>query len=113
MAEPTRVVLDCDTGVDDTMAIFYGLLAPEVDVVALTSVWGNCSVETATQNNLRLLEMMDRPSIPVARGAPGPLIGPPPDFGTGVHGSDGQGNTNLPRPTLKAGPESSAELIIR
>ncbi|MBV9357305.1 MAG: nucleoside hydrolase [Chloroflexi bacterium] len=113
MPEPTRVVIDCDTGVDDTMAIFYGLLAPEVDIVALTSVWGNCPVETATQNNLRLLEMMDRTSIPVAMGASKPLIGPPPEFGTGVHGADGQGNSNLPPPKGKAGSESSAELLIR
>ena len=35
MAEPTRVVIDCDTGVDDTMAVFYGLLAPHIEVVGL------------------------------------------------------------------------------
>ena len=40
-AEPTRVVIDCDTGVDDAMAILYGLLSPEIDVVALSTVWGN------------------------------------------------------------------------
>jgi purine nucleosidase len=110
---PTRVVIDCDTGVDDTMAIFYGLLAPEVEILALSSVWGNCAVETAAQNNLRLLEMLDRPKIPVAIGAPKPLIGPAPEFGTGVHGADGQGNVNLPPPSLKASSESAAELIIR
>jgi purine nucleosidase len=110
---PTRVVVDCDTGVDDTMAIFYGLLAPEVDIVALTSVWGNCAVETVTQNNLRLLEMMDRPTIPVATGAPKPLLGPVWEFGTGVHGADGQGNVNLPPPTLGPVAASAAELLIR
>lgn len=110
---PTRVVLDCDTGVDDTMAIFYALLAPEVELVALTCVWGNVAVQTATQNTLRLLEMMDRPTIPVAMGAPKPLIGPIWEFGHGVHGADGQGNVNLPPPRLTPVAESAAELIIR
>jgi len=110
---PTRVVLDCDTGVDDTMAIFYALLAPEVELVALTCVWGNVAVQTATQNTLRLLEMMDRPTIPVAMGAPRPLIGPIWEFGHGVHGADGQGNANLPPPRLTPVAESAAELIIR
>ena len=110
---PTRVVIDCDTGVDDTMAIFYGLLSPDIDVVALTCVWGNISAETATRNTLRLLEMLDRPSIPVALGANKPLIGPEWEFGQGVHGADGQGNLDLPPPTLTSANESAAELIVR
>jgi purine nucleosidase len=110
---PTRVVMDCDTGVDDTMAIFYGLLAPEVEIVALTCVWGNVAVETATQNTLRLLEMLDRRTIPVAMGAPKPLVGPIWQFGRGVHGTDGQGNVNLPPPTLEPVAESAAQLIVR
>src|SRR4051794_40836519 len=68
MAEQTRVVIDCDTGVDDTMAIFYGLLAPHIDVVGISCVWGNIGVDLTTTNTLRLLEMLDRPEIPVARG---------------------------------------------
>src|SRR5687768_10185529 len=71
----TRVVIDCDTGVDDTMAIFYGLLAPHIDVVGITCVWGNIGVELTTQNTLRLLEMMRRPEIPVAMGAGKPIVG--------------------------------------
>lgn len=111
--QPTRVVIDCDTGVDDTMAIFYGLLSPDIEVVALSCVWGNISAETATRNTLRLLEMMDRPSIPVAMGANKPLLGPEWTFGQGVHGADGQGNLNLPPPSLKPVQESAAELIVR
>lgn len=112
--DPVRVVIDCDTGVDDTMAIFYGLLAPEIDVVGLTCVWGNISVDLTTKNTLRLLEMMDRPGIPVARGADKPLVypkWPPPP--TPIHGHDGQGNTNLPDPTLRPVAESAAQLIVR
>lgn len=109
----TRVVIDCDTGVDDTMAIFYGLLEPSIDVVGLTCVWGNITVDTTTMNTLRLLEMMGRTEIPVARGAHKPLVGPEWPLGNGVHGSDGQGNINLPPPTLEPVDESAAQLLIR
>ncbi len=105
----TRVVIDCDTGVDDTMAVFYGLLAPHIDVVGLTCVWGNISVDLTTTNTLRLLEMLDRPDIPVARGAHKPLLGPQWPLGQGVHGADGQGNLNLPPPDrARCSPRPSA-----
>jgi purine nucleosidase len=110
---PIRVVIDCDTGVDDAMAVLYGLLSPQIDVVGLTCVWGNTSVEQATTNTLRLLEIVAQPDVPVAMGAPRPLIGPEPTFAGGVHGLDGQGNTNLPPPSLKPRRETAAELIVR
>jgi purine nucleosidase len=106
------VVIDCDTGVDDAMAVLYGLLAPSVDVVGLTCVWGNCSVEVSTANTLRLLEIVGRPDVPVAMGAARPMLGPVPTFAGGVHGLDGQGNTNLPPPTLEPAGQSAAELIV-
>jgi purine nucleosidase len=109
----TRVVIDCDTGVDDTMAIFYGLLAPDIDVVGISCVWGNIGVELTTQNTLRLLEMMGRPEIPVAMGAGKPLLGPKWPLGKGVHGADGQGNLNLPPPSLQPTKETASELIIK
>jgi purine nucleosidase len=111
--EPLPVVLDCDTGVDDAMAIFYGLLAPEIEVVAIGCVWGNTWVETTTANSLRLLEIVDRPRVPVAKGAGKPLIGPVFELGTDVHGEDGQGNTNLPPPSLRPSGESAAEQLVR
>jgi len=97
--DPTRVVIDCDTGVDDAMAILYGLLSPNIEIVGLTCCWGNIWVETTTANTLRLLEIVQMPSIPVAMGARKPLLGPIWELGNGVHGADGQGNTNLPPPS--------------
>jgi purine nucleosidase len=113
MAERAPVVLDCDTGVDDAMAIFYGLLAPELDVVAIGTVWGNTRVEATTANTLRLLETVNRPRVPVAAGAAKPLLGPPTTLGHGVHGEDGQGNANLPPPTLRPSGESAAAQLVR
>ena len=109
----TRVVIDCDTGVDDAMALHYGLLAPEIDIVGITCVWGNIWVESATKNTLRLLEIAGRPDIPVAMGAAKPLLGPMWKLGQGVHGEDGQGNANLPDPKLTAVKESAVEMIVR
>jgi len=113
MAELTRVVIDCDTGVDDTMAVFYGLLAPHIEILGFTCVWGNIGVDMTTTNTLRLLEMMGRTEIPVARGAEKPLLGPKWPLGQGVHGADGQGNLNLPPPTLQPVKETAVELIVK
>lgn len=112
MAASIPVVLDCDTGVDDSMAIFYGLLAPEIDVVAIGTVWGNVEVEKTTANTLRLLELVGTPDVPVARGASRPLLGPLPPVGQ-IHGGDGQGNTNLPPPALQATGETASAQIVR
>jgi purine nucleosidase len=108
-----RCVIDCDPGVDDAMALWYGLLHPEIEIVALTSVWGNADVETTTRNALRIVEMAEQGTIPVAVGADKPLLGPPKERGEGVHGHDGQGNTNLPPPKLEPSKESAVELLIR
>jgi purine nucleosidase len=113
MPNSVRVVMDCDTGVDDAMAILYGLLSPDIDIVGISTVWGNTGVDLTTINTLRLLEIVDQPRVPVARGAARPLLGPEPAGGGSVHGSDGQGNTNLSLPKLKETGEHGADQIIR
>jgi purine nucleosidase len=113
VTDTVKVVLDCDPGVDDSMAIFYGLLSPDIDVVGISTVWGNTQVEKTTENTLRLLEIVNQPNVPVAKGAAKPLLGPLPRGAGGVHGDDGQGNTNLPPPTLEPTGESGADQIIR
>ncbi len=45
-----KMVLDCDTGIDDTMALMYAALSPEIDLLAVGAVWGNVDVDTATRN---------------------------------------------------------------
>jgi purine nucleosidase len=108
-----RCVIDCDPGVDDAMAPWYALLHPEIEIVAITTVWGNVSVETTTANALRMIEMAGQRQIPVARGAARPLLGPEPSFTGIVHGRDGQGNTNLPAPKLRTVAEPAAQLLVR
>lgn len=109
---PRKIVIDTDPGIDDAMAIFYALRSPELDVLGLTTVFGNAHTETCTINALRLLEIAGRPEIPVAEGAHRPLTGPfhgPADF---VHGTDGQGDTFLPPPAGKPVAVHAAQFLI-
>lgn len=107
-----QIIIDTDPGIDDAMAIFYALAAPEIEVLGFTTVFGNVDSDLATLNALRLLEIAGRSDIPVARGALRPLAMPyrgPVDF---VHGTDGQGNVNLPAPETSAVDRRATEFII-
>ena len=57
---PKKIIIDTDPGVDDTMAIFFALCSPELEVVGLTTIFGNVHTALATKNALRLLEIAGR-----------------------------------------------------
>lgn len=112
MTAPRKIIIDTDPGVDDAMAIFYALGSAEIEVIGLTTVFGNADTETTTYNALALLELAGRSDIPVARGADAPLTAPfegPADF---VHGTDGQGNAGIAAPTTTAIAQDAAQFII-
>ncbi len=109
---PRRIIIDTDPGVDDSMAIQFGLRSPEVRIEALTAVFGNNSVEITTRNALKNLEVAGRPDIPVARGAGRPLLRHYSGHASAVHGDDGLGNSNLPPPRLPPSQRRAAELIV-
>jgi purine nucleosidase len=94
------------------MAIFFALRSPELDVIGLTTIFGNVHTDLATINALRLLEIADRIDIPVAKGADDPLTGPYEGPVPYVHGDDGQGNVHLPPPMTEPVPQTAAEFII-
>lgn len=107
-----KIIIDTDPGVDDAMAIFFALHSPELDLIGLTTIFGNVHTTLATTNALRLLEIAGRPDIPVAKGADNPLavpFGGPVPF---VHGDDGQGNIFLDPPQGKALDMTAAQFII-
>ena len=109
---PRKIIIDTDPGVDDAMAIFFALRSPELDVIGLTTVFGNVHTNLATTNALRLLEIAGRTDIPVAQGADNPLAVPfkgPVPF---VHGDDGQGNVHLRPPKTRPVAQSAAQFII-
>uniref|UniRef100_A0A251ULR1 Putative inosine/uridine-preferring nucleoside hydrolase domain-containing protein n=1 Tax=Helianthus annuus TaxID=4232 RepID=A0A251ULR1_HELAN len=69
MAEPKKIIIDTDPGIDDAMAIFLALRSPEVNVIGLTTIYGNVYTTLATRNALHLLEVAGRTYIPVAEGS--------------------------------------------
>jgi inosine-uridine nucleoside N-ribohydrolase len=107
-----KLIIDTDPGVDDAMAIFYALNSPELDVLAITTIFGNAATPICTQNALRLLEIAERLDIPVAAGAERPLVAPPRHNDGMVHGRDGQGDTNLPPPSMQAIDQHAAQFLI-
>ena len=108
----SRVIFDTDPGVDDAMALFFLLQSPELELEAVTTVFGNVDVEQTTRNALILLDVAGRPDIPVARGAGQPLMRQRQLSGAVVHGDNGLGGAELPAPSRAAGPERAAELIV-
>jgi inosine-uridine nucleoside N-ribohydrolase len=107
-----KIIIDTDPGVDDAMAIYFALCSPELELVGLTTIFGNVHTSLATTNALRLLEIAGRAGIPVAEGVEKPLeseYGGPVAY---VHGDDGQGNVFLPPPVTKAIDKTAAEFII-
>jgi purine nucleosidase len=108
----TPILLDCDTGVDDTMAILLACISPEIELVGIGTIWGNVDLELATQNTLNILAMCGRSDVPVARGATEPLNGVHQEFAYFVHGNDGQGNKGMKGKYGTAIALSAAEFIV-
>ena len=87
-----RVIIDADPGIDDTAAVLLALASPELEVVAVTTIFGNASVEDCTANAHRVLEAAGRSDIPVYMGAGKPLLRPANEgFASHIHGGDGLG----------------------
>ena len=106
-----KILIDTDPGIDDAMAINLAFAHPDLDVVGLTSVFGNVHVPIATRNALALAEMAGS-GCSVAEGAAKPLVQPLQPPGYFVHGDDGFGNSGVIEPDGKPDPRSAAEFII-
>ncbi len=107
-----KLLIDTDPGIDDAMAIFYALESPELEVVGLTTVFGNADTDVTTRNALSLLEIAQRSDIPVAAGAVKPLAMDYRGPAAFVHGLDGQGGVNLPAPATAPLAAGAAHFII-
>jgi inosine-uridine nucleoside N-ribohydrolase len=92
------VLIDCDPGHDDAMAILLALASPEVDVLGVTTVHGNQTLEKTTANALRVLELAGRTDVPVAAGADRPLVREP-AVAAEAHGDSGLDGPELPDAT--------------
>jgi inosine-uridine nucleoside N-ribohydrolase len=93
----TRILLDCDPGHDDAIALLLALASPELELLGVTTVAGNQTLEKTTANAIRVLEFAGRGEIPVAAGADRPLIREP-VVASNVHGETGLDGPDLPPP---------------
>jgi pyrimidine-specific ribonucleoside hydrolase len=93
----TPIIIDCDPGHDDAIALLLAVASPEVELVGVTTVAGNQTVDKTTNNALRVLELAGRADIPVHRGADKPLLREQ-DVAAHVHGESGLDGPDLPQP---------------
>jgi inosine-uridine nucleoside N-ribohydrolase len=92
---PIPILLDCDPGHDDAIAILLALASPEIELLGVTTVAGNQTLEKTTSNAIRVLEFVERGDIPVAAGAARPLVREP-FVAAYVHGESGLDGPDLP-----------------
>jgi purine nucleosidase len=111
-APPTRLIVDCDPGIDDALALLYLARRPDVTIEAVGSVHGNVPATTGARNALRILEVAGLTEVPVAVGAGRPMAQ---ELATAefIHGDDGLGNSGQPEPKGRVTGESAAEQLVR
>tara|TARA_R110000868_G_scaffold353876_2_gene615079 strand:- start:30440 stop:31384 length:945 start_codon:yes stop_codon:yes gene_type:complete len=111
-----KIILDTDPGIDDAFTLNLAIKHPEIDLIGITTVFGNVHVDTATKNSLHLAEIFGQPNVPVAEGAAKPYARDTHLVADFVHGTDGLGNT---AELYKKNPKntkidlSAAEFIVK
>jgi len=107
---PTPIVLDCDPGHDDAIALLLALASPELELRGVTTVAGNQTLEKTTANAIRVLEFVDRTDVPVAAGADRPLVREP-FVAAHVHGETGLDGPALPPAAGEAVPQHAVDFL--
>jgi pyrimidine-specific ribonucleoside hydrolase len=106
----TPIVIDCDPGHDDAIAILLALASPEVELRGITTVAGNQTLDKTTRNALKVLELAGRTDVPVAAGADAPLERKL-RVAAHVHGETGLDGPDLPEPTTKVVDAHAADFL--
>lgn len=109
---PIPVILDCDPGHDDALAILLAAASPELDLLAITTCGGNQTVEKCTINARRMATAGGITGVPIAQGAAGPLLGSL-HIGEYVHGVSGLDGPEWGELTVPQAEESAFDLIVR
>ncbi len=106
-----NIIFDTDPGVDDAFALLYALSHPNINVLGITTVFGNVPVETATKNALILSDMAGKGTL-VYQGANKPLERKVMNYPSFIHGHDGLGDTNHQHPKFNASKLDAVQFII-
>ena len=109
---PIPIILDCDPGHDDAIAILLAVASPELDLRAVTTVSGNQTLDKTTNNALRVLELAGRTDIPVYAGADAPFVRQR-DVAAHVHGESGLDGPDLPQPSQSEQPQHAVEFLAQ
>ena len=106
-----KIILDCDPGIDDALAIAFAVGSPDLDLIGITSVAGNVGIELTTSNAQRVCEFIGATGIPVTRGSAAPLLRAPIDARL-VHGDSGLGGARLPDPVNRPAGGHAIDYLI-
>lgn len=107
-----KIIIDADVGIDDAMAILLAYASPELELIGITTTFGNATLENSTKNALHLVEITGH-ETPVIMGSAQALIKPPEAPADFVHGANGLGNHAYPDPVISPLQDlSAAEFII-
>jgi purine nucleosidase len=107
----TSIILDCDPGIDDALAIGFAVAAPEIELAGITTVAGNVGLVKTTANALAVASFVGAGDVPVTAGCAAPLLRPALDAGH-VHGDSGLGGAVLPPSARLAAEEHATDFII-
>lgn len=107
-----KIIIDTDPGIDDAMAIFYAALHPDIEIIGMTSVFGNVTSDIAARNAIVLAERAQQ-AIPVAKGADKPLVQSPNPVSDYVHGVEGFGDMPAQATIARPVDEPAHEFICR
>src|SRR2546430_3000143 len=108
---PTRIILDCDPGIDDALAIAFAHGHPRIELAGITTVAGNVGLDKTTANALAVSEFTGAAGTPVTPGCAGPLLRPAMDARQ-VHGDSGLGGAVLPPAAASPAPGHAIEYIV-
>ena len=108
---PTKIILDCDPGHDDAVALLLAWGSPEIELAAVTTVMGNQTIEKVTRNALSVARVAGITGVPFAKGSHRPLVRAL-QTAEDIHGSSGLDGPVLPEPTIELDARHAVDLII-
>lgn len=108
---PKKIIMDCDPGHDDAIALLLAHGSPEIELLAVTTVVGNQTLDKVTRNALAVATIAGITGVPFAAGCPRPLVAEV-ETAASVHGESGLDGPVLPEPTVKLDPRHGVQLII-
>jgi len=106
-----KIILDCDPGHDDAIASLVAAHHPDIELLAITTVAGNQSIEKTTLNALKVCSLANIRSVPIAMGMDRPLVRPA-KHAPDIHGQSGMDGPHIPEPTIELAPQHGVDLLI-